>query len=437
MRRRRQNAVSCSERVFTAEGFRTTRLLSRILHLCILYLVSCLSPPPRLTYYPKEAAAMSRLIYLDHAATSYPKPPAVISAVTDCMKYRGGNPGRSSHTLALEAAREIYACREVAARMFGAEPDRVVFTLNTTHALNIAIKGIMRQGGHAVCSDMEHNSVFRPLYRLAREGICGFDVFDTFPASPLRTDGMILSSLASKVRPDTRMVVCAHASNLCSATLPIRRIGEFCRRRGILFVVDAAQSAGCMELNMERDRIDVLCLPGHKGLMGPQGTGMLILGKGVTPDTLMEGGNGMDSLRGEMSADAPERYEAGTLQTPAIAGLRAGMEYVESVGTEEIGAHEQALGLRLRNRLMEIPQVKVFAPHREGGVVLFTVEGYASEDVGRVLDGEGICVRPGFHCSALGHRTLGTPDGGAVRVSFGWGSRERDGEAVLKILKRL
>ena len=382
---------------------------------------------------------MSRPVYLDHAATSFPKPSAVVSAVTDCMKYRGGNPGRSSHTLALEAAREIYACREVAAGMFGAEADRVIFTLNTTHALNLAIKGIMGRGGHAgghaICSDMEHNSVYRPLYRLAREGICAFDVFDTFSAAPLRSDSMILSSLAAKLRPDTRMVVCAHASNICSAVLPIRRIGELCRRRGILFVVDGAQSAGALDLDMERDHIDVLCLPGHKGLMGPQGTGMLILGKGVTLATLMEGGTGMDSLRGDMSEDAPERYEAGTLQTPAIAGLRAGMEFVGSVGIEAIREHERALGVGLRDRLMEIPKVTVYAPHREGGVVLFSVAGYTSEEVGQRLDREGICVRSGFHCSALGHRTLGTPDGGAVRVSFGWGSRERDGEAVLRVVK--
>ena len=378
-----------------------------------------------------------RITYLDHAATSYPKPPSVIATVTDCMKYRGGNPGRGSHRLSLAAAEEIYACREVAAGMFGAEADRVIFTLNTTHALNLAIKGIMGRGGHALCSDMEHNSVYRPLYRLAREGICDLDVFDTFPAAPLRSDSMILSSLVSKLRPDTRMVVCAHASNICSAVLPIRRIGELCRRRGILFVVDGAQSAGALDLDMERDHIDVLCLPGHKGLMGPQGTGMLILGKGVTLDTLMEGGNGMDSLRGEMSEDVPERYEAGTLQTPAIAGLRAGMEFVGSVGIEAIREHERALGVGLRDRLMEIPKVTVYAPHREGGVVLFSVAGYTSEEVGQRLDREGICVRSGFHCSALGHRTLGTPDGGAVRVSFGWPSRERDGEAVLRVVKRM
>ncbi len=378
-----------------------------------------------------------KTVYLDHAATSYPKPPSVLSAMTDCMKHSGGNPGRGSHRLALSAAKEIYTCRELAANLFGTEPERVIFTLNTTHALNVAIKGIMRRGGHAICSDMEHNSVYRPLYRLAQDGVIDFDVFDTFPAAPVRTDDMILSSLLSKIRPDTQMVVCAHASNICSATLPIARIGALCRRMGILFVVDGAQSAGAMDIDVERMNIDVLCVPGHKGLMGPQGTGMLILGKGVTLDTLMEGGNGTDSLRGEMSEDTPERYEPGTLQTPAIAGLKAGLEFVRSMGVEAIGEHDRKLCGRLRNALLELPHVTVYAPCHEGGVVLFSVEGYTSEEVGQILDKEGICVRPGFHCSALGHRTLRTPSAGAVRAGFGWFSKERDGEAILKVVRRL
>lgn len=379
----------------------------------------------------------TKTVYLDNAATSYPKPASVTAAMVDCMKKSGGNPGRGSHRLALAAAQEIYACREAAARMFGADATQVIFTLNTTHALNLAIKGVMGLGGHALCSDMEHNSVYRPLYRLAREGVAEFDVFSTFPNAPHRTEDMVLSSLISKLRPDTRLVVCSHTSNICSATLPIARIGSLCRRLGILFAVDAAQSAGAIPIDMERMNIDILCLPGHKGLMGPQGTGMLILRGGITLDTLMEGGNGMDSLRGEMSEDAPERYEAGTLQTPAIAGLRAGLAYVNSVGVEAIGEHERRLGLRLRDGLMTLPKVKVYAPHHEGSVVLFSVDGYPSDEVGRILDGAGICVRTGFHCSALGHRTLGTPDDGAVRASLGWWSKERDVEAVLRAVKGL
>lgn len=392
----------------------------------------------------------AKTVYLDSAATSFPKPPAVLTAMADCMKHSGGNPGRGSHRLALAAAKEIYACREMAADMFGAEPDRVIFTGNTTHALNLAIKGILGNGSHTggrtgactdthhvICSDMEHNAVYRPLYRLAQDRMITFDTFDTFPATPVRTEDMILSSLLSKIRPETDVVVCAHASNICSATLPIRKIGALCHRMGLWFVVDAAQSAGVMDIDVEQMNIDMLCVPGHKGLMGPQGTGMLILGKGVTLDTLMEGGNGIDSLRGEMSEDTPERYEPGTLQTPAIAGLRAGMEFVKSIGAKAIGEHERKLCARVRDALMEIPKVTVYAPRHEGGVVLFSVEGYTSEEVGQILDSEGICVRPGFHCSALGHRTLRTPTGGAVRASFGWFSKERDGEALLKAVRRL
>ncbi len=378
-----------------------------------------------------------QLTYLDHAATSYPKPPTVAAAMTACMKLNGGNPGRGSHRLALGAAKEIYRCREVAARLFGGTPNRVIFTLNTTHALNLAIKGLMCHGGHAVCSDMEHNSVYRPLHRMATDGRITFDIFDTFPTSPLRNDERILASLAEKLRPDTRMVICAHASNLCSASLPIQKIGALCRSRGIAFVVDAAQSAGAADIDMERMGITALCVPGHKGLMGPQGTGMLLLAEGVTLDTLMEGGNGMDSLLGDMSEEAPERYEPGTLQTPAIAGLRAGMEYVEAVGVEAIHAHEAHLTARLQEQLCAIPRVTVYAPNHEGAVVLFSVEGYDSEAVGRVLDDHGICVRPGFHCSALGHRTLRTPSGGAVRAGVGWFTRERDVDALAKVVREL
>lgn len=384
----------------------------------------------------------SSIAYLDHAATSYPKPPAVMAAISDCMKHRGGNPGRGSHRLALGAARELYRCRETAAAFFGSShPERVIFTLNTTHALNLAIKGYMAGGGHALCSDMEHNSVYRPLYRLAKDGVIRFDHFDTFPTCAACTDDRILASLASRVRPDTRMVVVAHASNICSASLPLAPIGAFCRQRNIRFVVDAAQSAGALDIDMERMSIDALCVPGHKGLLGPQGTGMLILGDRITDDeplaTLMEGGNGMDSLRGEMSADAPERYEPGTLPAPSIAGLRAGMEFVQSVGLEAIRDREARLGARLREGLLNTPGVTVYAPHHEGAVVLFSVEGYTSEEVAAVLDSYGICVRPGFHCSALGHRTLGTPAGGAVRASVGWFTRERDVDALLKVIKTL
>ncbi len=382
-----------------------------------------------------------RVCYLDHAATSWPKPRAVEEAVVACMTRSGGNPGRGSHRLALAAAEEVYRCREVAGELFGTAPERVIFTLHATHALNLIIKGIMGRGGHALCSDMEHNAVLRPLYHLQEQGICTFDTFETFPLAAGRSTEMILASLAARLRSDSRMVVCAHASNICSAHLPIRAIGEFCRRRGLIFVVDASQSAGHCDIDMERDRIDALCVPGHKGLLGPQGTGMLLLGerfgKSRSMEPLMEGGNGMDSLSPVMAGDCPERFEPGTLATPVIAGLRAGMEHILAVGADTIGTRTTTLAGRLRDGLLMLPRVTVHAPHHAGAVVLFSVAGYSPEEVGRMLDEHGICVRPGFHCSALGHRTLGTVGHGGVRASVGLTTTKKDVERLLDAVRSL
>lgn len=383
----------------------------------------------------------SRTLYLDHAATSYPKPPSVGRAILRCMDESGGNPGRGSHRLSLAAAKEVYACRACAAEMFGTSPERVIFTLNATHALNIATKGIMRGGGHALCSDLEHNAVLRPLYRLAQDKVIEFSVFPSFPLMQSGREDAIMTSLAAAVRADTRMVVCTHASNICSAHMPIRRIGEFCHRRNIVFVVDASQSAGASDINMERDHIDALCMPGHKGLLGPQGTGMLLLGSrfadGTLLDTLLEGGNGVDSLSPLMSDDSPERYEAGTPASASIAGLRAGLEAVRSLGAAAIGERETALSARLRDELLDIPQLTVYAPAHGGAIVLFSVDGSDSETVAAALDSQGICVRPGFHCSALGHRALGTPAGGAVRASVGYSTTERDVESFLRSVRKI
>ncbi len=384
----------------------------------------------------------SSLIYLDHAATSYPKPPAVWKSMQTCMTICGGNPGRGAHRLSLAASQELYRCRKLAADFFAASPERIIFTLNTTHALNIVLKGLLGRGGHALCSDMEHNAVFRPLYRLAEEGVASYDVFDTFPLDPARTDEQILRSLSSRLRPETRVVVCAHTSNICSSTLPISRIGAFCRRRGLYFVVDGAQSAGHLPIDMEAMHIDALCVPGHKGLLGPQGTGMLILGSRLAdPDkvlfgTLMEGGNGIDSLSGSMSYDLPERYEAGTPATPSIAGLAAGLSFVKERGLACIHETECRLTERLKNGLADIPGMHVYAPHHTGSVVLFSLLGHDSEAIARYLDENGIAVRPGFHCAALAHQTLSTVSGGAVRASVGWCTEEREIDRFLHVMHR-
>lgn len=378
-------------------------------------------------------------VYLDNAATSFPKPPAVLRAVRECLNDYCGNPGRGSHRLALRAAEEVFACRVAAAELFGSgDPERVIFTLNTTAALNLAIKGLLHPGDRAVCSDMEHNAVYRPLYRLAADGVIRFDAFQTFTTVPRRTDAMLLSAVQHALTPGTRLLVCAHASNICPASLPLAAIGRLCHERGVLFVVDAAQSAGILDIDMEEMQIDALAVPGHKGLYAPPGVGMLLLGKDIRPDTLLEGGNGLDSLSGGMGDDLPERYEPGTLPLPAIAGLRAGMELVRAVTPAAIREKETELGRFLRDALLELPGVQVAVPHLSGGTVLFCVDGMASEEVAAALDGSaGICVRPGFHCAALAHQTLGTPDGGAVRVSFGYFNTRADAEKVVRAVRNL
>jgi len=358
------------------------------------------------------------MIYLDNAATSFPKHPAVIRDLTDCMRYDCGNPGRGSHVLALRAAEHIYTCREEIATLFGSHnPERVCFTPNATAALNTVIKGALREGDHVLISDMEHNAVLRPIFKLADAGRISYDVFPTYPLDPVRTSQMICQEIFERIRPNTRMLICAHASNICSATLPLSEIGEICKRFGILFVVDAAQSAGHLPINVEEMQIDALCAPGHKGLMGPQGTGFFLLGDGITLDTLTEGGSGFHSLDPHMPEDAPERYEAGTLPTPAITGLASGIREIKSRGLDEIHAKIKALNARLQERLLDMNRITVYVPHHVGSVLLFNADCIRADAMATELDRRGFCVRAGYHCAPLAHKTLGIPDGGAIRVS--------------------
>ncbi len=378
------------------------------------------------------------MIYLDNAATSFPKPPSVIEEQRRCMRQYCGNPARGSHALAMRAAQKIYECRCEAAELFGlSNPEGVVFTMNTTMSINILIKGLLRTGGHVLLSDMEHNSVYRPIYKLAREGRISYDLFPTFPTDPTRTPDKICHAIVSLIKPNTRLLIAAHASNICSATLPITEIGRLCAERGIPFVVDAAQSAGHIPIHMKESCISALCVPGHKGLLGPQGCGLMLLSEGLHVDTLIEGGSGFQSLEGGMPDEAPERYEAGTLPTPAIAGLCEGIRFVRQRGVDEIGAHAREMNRYLQERLLQMPRVTVYTPHHVGSVLLFNLDGMSSDAVGDSLNRQGICVRTGFHCSALGHATLGTGAGGAVRVSTGYATTKKQMDALLRAVREL
>lgn len=367
------------------------------------------------------------LIYLDNAATGFPKPQKVIEDMQQLMMYAGGNAGRGSHILAMRAAEKVFDCRCKLAQFFDAEsPEQVCFTLNTTHGLNMCIKGLLKKGDHVLISDIEHNAAYRPIYKLHTQNKIEYDVFPSMLGDEKRSAERICEEIGKLVKHNTKMLICSGSSNISSMTMPLEDIGRLCRRLGILFVVDGAQCAGHIPISIKKMNIDALCVPGHKGLLGPQGSGAVILGKDIHMQTLMEGGNGVDSLEGVMSYQSPERYEAGTLPIPAIVGLCAGIETVNSVGLDKIEAHESRLFRRARGYLLGVKGVTVYTPEYEGSVLLFNVEGRGSEEVARILADKGICVRGGYHCSALGHKTMGTLKSGAVRASFGLFNSSKD-----------
>ena len=380
------------------------------------------------------------IIYLDNAATSFPKPRCVCDEVDRCIRRYCGNPGRSSHAMALASARKIYECREQLGTLMGADsPEEVFFTLNATYALNFMIKGLLRPGDHILISDMEHNAVWRPIERCLRDRLIEYDRFPSMLATPddrrLRTPTRICARIAARLKPNTRAVICTHQSNICSAAFPLKEIGAFCHRHHLLFIVDVSQSAGHLEVDMQKMCIDALCGPGHKGLYGIQGCGFGILRSGLSPDTLIEGGSGYASLEAAMPESSPERWEAGTLPTPAIAGLCEGIKCVRRIGVDAIHEHERRLFIRLAERLAHLKGYHVYLPEYAGSTLMFHRTGIPSEKIGQYLSQKGICVRTGYHCAALGHQTLGTPDGGGVRISTGIFNRPNDVDALYEALK--
>ncbi len=381
------------------------------------------------------------MIYLDNAATTFPKPREVINEVTQCIKYYCGNPGRSSHFLSMRAAQKIYECRVLAADFFGSpSPEKVFFTLNTTYALNTVIKGILKRGDHVIISDFEHNSVYRPIYKMTSDGIITYNIFHTVKKQNGKdyiflSDEEICNDILRLIQPNTKLLICTHIPNICSRILPVQKIGEICRQKGVFFALDAAQSAGHIPINISDMNIDFLCAPSHKGLYGIQGGGLVVINKDVQLDTLVEGGNGISSLESRMPDITPERYESGTLPTPALAGLCEGIKKLNEIGLENISEHEKTLFVRAREMLENTSGITVYAKDFCGSVILFNLNGISPDTVSRELNDEGICVRSGFHCSALGHRTLGSVAQGAVRASLSIFNTTNDIEAMYRVLK--
>lgn len=362
-----------------------------------------------------------RLIYLDNAATSWPKPPQVAEAMVTFLDQVGANPGRSGHRLSVAAGRVVYEAREALADLLHApDPLRIAFGLNATDALNLTLHGLLRPGDHVVTSSMEHNSVMRPLRALERQGV-QVTVVSSSPQGFLDP-----GDVEQALRPHTRMVVVTHASNVVGTLLPIRELGEVARRHGVLFAVDAAQTAGAVSIDMEADRIDILCFTGHKALLGPMGTGGLVLGERVAAADLKpvkQGGTGSRSEHEEHPDFLPDLCEAGTPNAVGLAGLLAGVRWVQGRGVEAIRAHEQALTARLLEGLAQVPRVVVYGPQdpaRQTGIVSFNLEGMEPSEVGLLLDEEyGILCRVGLHCAPAAHRTLGTFPRGTVRFAVG------------------
>lgn len=364
------------------------------------------------------------MIYLDNAATTCYKPDVVIRAVTDAMGQLG-NAGRGAHERSLDASRMVYETRVLLAQLFGLkDPGRVAFTANSTESLNIAIQGLFDDGDHVITTAMEHNSVLRPLYLMEQRGV-------RLTILPTDSKGRIsYESLEASIGEDTKAVVCTHASNVTGNLINIARVGEICRRHKILLVVDASQSAGVFDINIEEMGIDVLCFTGHKSLMGPQGIGGICVRNGVTVRPLIVGGSGVQSFSKTHPPVMPTALEAGTLNGHGIAGLRAAIGYILGCGLDSIREREQMLMRMFWEGVKDIPGVSVYGDFEaalRAPIVSLNIGTYDSGEVSDMLaSGYGILTRSGAHCAPLMHRALGTEERGAVRFSFSFHNTEEE-----------
>lgn len=375
------------------------------------------------------------MIYLDNAATSRPKPPGVARAVTEAMET-WGNSGRGAHEDALSAARTIFSVRQRIARLFGCpREDHVVFTLNSTAALNMAISGLLTPADHVISTDLEHNSVLRPLYRLQEQGM-GLSFV------PADANGQLdYGDFEKLLQPNTRAVVCTHGSNLTGDLVDIDFVGSFCQKHGLLFILDASQTAGVFPIDMVRQHIDVVCFTGHKSLLGPQGTGGLCVGEGVEVRPFAVGGTGVQSFSETQPENYPEHLEAGTLNGHGLAGLGAALTFLEETGMDTIRQREEGLARRFYEQVRTLPGVRVYgnfdAAHRAPVVALNLGDADSAEISDELSVRFGIATRPGAHCAPRLHRALGTAEQGAVRFSWSWANTEAETDAAAEAVRTL
>ncbi|VAV82894.1 Cysteine desulfurase [hydrothermal vent metagenome] len=376
-----------------------------------------------------------KTIYLDNAATSFPKPECVITRIEEVLRHIGGNPGRGGHRMAIDAGRVIFRTRESLARLLNVQDaSRIVFTKSATEATNLVIKGLLSTEDHAVVSSFEHNAGIKPLAWLERQGM---RLTRIKPGKDGRPDLITLEEVISSLTSDTRLVSIVHGSNVFGTIQPIAEIGRALRERGVLFMVDAAQTLGAVPVDLSETPVDILVGTGHKSLFGPQGTGFVYLREGVEPRNLLEGGTG--DLEDEL--ETPDRFETGTVNTPGLGGLGAGVDFVLSEGIGKIRAYEEKLIGLLIEGLRKITGVTILGPldaSERTSLVAFNIEGLEPQDIGlRLEDDFDIMVRCGTHCAPSAHRTAGTYPTGAVRVSPGYFNTVADIEALLDAISTI
>lgn len=375
------------------------------------------------------------MIYFDNAATTQRKPDCVIEAVTSALSSMG-NPGRSIHEGAMSASRIVFDARLALAQLFGAEgPDRIAFTANSTESLNMAIKGILNPGDHAITTVLEHNSVLRPLYEMEERGV-ELTILEADPMGRL-----CYEALETAIQENTKAIICTHGSNLTGNLVDIETIGKVAHKHGILFVVDASQTAGVFPIDVQRLHIDILCFTGHKGLLGPQGTGGIYVRNGVTVRPLLSGGSGVQTYLRSHPPQMPTALEAGTLNAHSIAGLLAAVRYIQEKGMDTIREKEQALMWSFYQQVSRIPGITVYGDFSDANrcpIVTLNIRSHDSGQISDILSEDyAIATRPGAHCAPLMHQALATVEQGAVRFSFSHYNTMEEINIAVSALKEL
>ncbi|AGK95469.1 aminotransferase class V-fold PLP-dependent enzyme [Clostridium pasteurianum] len=375
------------------------------------------------------------MIYFDNAATSFPKPPQVAKAVFNAINTLG-NPSRGSYKLSLDASRKVYTAREKIAKLFNLDnPLNVAFTSNATESLNIAIKGSFKANDHIITTAMEHNSVLRPIYEIRKNGV---------QISIIKCDkkGLLdYYELENGIKENTKAIICTHASNLTGNLIDIKKLGKICKDHNLLFILDASQTAGVFPIDMKADYIDILCFTGHKSLYGPQGTGGICINDTVNIVPLKTGGSGSFSFSQQHPNTMPDALEAGTINVHGIAGLLAGIEFIEDTGIDKIRDHELKLMWQFYNGIKDIPRIKIygdFSTTLRSPIVSLNIDSYDSKDISQELaDTYDIATRAGAHCAPLMHKALGTENQGAVRFSFSYFNTSEEVDIAISALKKL